>query len=344
MVYMQAQPALAAYRPKHLQALGAVLGDPATSRQGDQAGGNFCSSSRDAPLRQPGASMGGSAGSGAEQTVPSFHTGLLGFGNDNGLSPLLSFSSVLGSLPGRPLGGSPPRPQGQSFASPLLQSAPDGDPHDGSSSSGSHPIQMQSQSAVASQAQPCGSSNGILTRPRSRRLASKRAQRVAQDSLESSPVPESADKDGERNPEADHQFRQILGQGATTAGQLPSRRCIAEHFDISQIQKELSIRHGKLLPRSSSSQHPLAMPSQGGGEGVITLDEALDSMSPTTGLSMGMLSPFGNLAGSSWEIPAGAGAHDGVQEGQKGPSSDASATCHEVACTECSASVIHHQV
>ena len=339
---MQAQPALASYRPKHLQALGAVLGDPVTSRQGDQAGGNFCSSSRDAPLRQPGASMGGSAGSGAEQTVPCVDTGLLGFGVNNGYSPLLNFTSVLGSLPGRPLGGSPPRPQGQSFASPLLQSVPDSDPHDSSSSSGSHPIQMQSQPAVASQAQPCGSSNEILTRPRSRRLASKRAQRVAQDSLESSPVPESADKDGERNPEADHQFRQILGQGATTAGQLPSRRCIAEHFDISQIQKELSIRHGKLLPRSSSSQHPLAMPSQGGGEGVITLDEALDSMSPTTGLSMGMLSPFGNLTGNSWEIPVGAEGHDRVQEGHKGPSSDASATCHEVACTECSASVVYH--
>ncbi|KAL0051206.1 hypothetical protein WJX82_003759 [Trebouxia sp. C0006] len=77
----------------------------------------------------------------------------------------------------------------------------------------------------------------------------------------------------------------------------------------------------------SSHEDPLHH-SGGPPDGVMTLDEALDSMSPTN-FGMGLQNPFKNAAGDDcWEFPASAEGNEGWQEGQR-VSSNASATCHE---------------
>ncbi len=253
-------------------------------------------------------------------------TGLLGFGL--GQHSLPNAAGVLDTLPALSLPrfeSDPPQKQEGGTPSALLHSVFQFPGiHDGSSSSGSHPLAIRSEAGGASQPQPCSSSNGTKARPRSRRLASKRAQHEAQDSPESPVRAQSTERGSKQNPEADHQFRQILGKGASALGQLPS----AGHLNISQIQKELSLKHGSLMTGlSSNTAARLCVPH--GRAGVMTLDEALDSMSPT-GFGMGLQNPFETAAGDdSWEFPASAEGNEGWQEGHR-DSSNASVTCHEV--------------
>lgn len=248
--------------------------------------------------------------------------------------------SILGCLPGWPCGseGLCQQPKSRGPLSSAQQSVFEFaiDHHDGSSSSGSHAspqVQIQSQPAAAAStripAQPCTSSNGIKTRQRSRRLASKRAQHATQDSLENPAVTQTADEANQRNPEADHQFKQILGQVPSALGQAPFGCRPTNHLTIAEIQKELSLDHSLLVPRLSSSNDPVPCGASGPqvGNSLLTLDQALESMSPSKGFSLSLHNPFEDAAGnSSWEVPVRAEG----REAQNGPGSDDSATCHQV--------------
>ncbi|DBA71141.1 TPA: PSII 6.1 kDa protein, variant 3 [Trebouxia sp. C0005] len=337
------QPSLATYRPKHLQALGAVLGNPLPSPQPGLSDSNSLGSSHEDPLHHPGGPPDASPRAGAGQDAAAMGNGPLGFGL--GQHSLPDAPAVLDTLPALSLlkfEGDPPQQQEGAAPSTLLPSVFQlSSTHDGSSSSGSHPLRIQNEAGAASQPQPCSSSNGTKARPRSRRLATKRAQHEAQDSPESPVRAQSTERASQQNPEADHQFKQILGKGANALGQLPS----AGHLNIGQIQKELSLKRGLLMTGQSSNT--AAKPSvPHGGAGVMTLDEALDSMSPT-GFAMGLQNPFENAAGDgSWEFPASAEGNERWQGGHR-DSSNASATCHEASsrsqCAFCPCVGLHHQ-
>ncbi len=305
-----------------------MLGNPLPSPQPGLSDSNSPGSSHEDPLQHPGGPPDGSTRAGAGQDAAALETGLLGFGLGLGQHSLPDAANVLDSLPALSLpsfeGNSPSKQEGGTPSGLLHSVFQFPSTHDGSSSSGSHPLLIQSEAAAASQPQPCSSSNGTKARPRSRRLASKRAQHEAQDSPESPVRAQSVQRGSKQNPEADRQFRQMLGKGANALGQLPS----AGHLNISQIQKELSLKHGLLVTgQSSNTAARPCVPH--GGAGVMTLDEALDSMSPT-GFGMGLQNPFENAAGDDcWEFPASAEGNEGWQEGQR-DSSNASATCHEV--------------
>ncbi len=276
---------------------------------------NSPGSSHEEPLQHPGGPPDGSTRAGAGQDATAL-------GLDFGLGQhSLPDAAVLDTLPAFSL----PSFEGGGISSALLPSVfqfPG--THDGLSSSGSHPLLIQSEAGGASQPKPCSSSNGTKARPHSRRLASKRAQHEAQDSPESPVRAQSVQRSSKQNPEADHQFRQILGKGANALGLLPS----AGHLNISQIQKELSLKHGLLVTgQSSNTAARTCVPH--GGAGVMTLDQALDSMSPT-GFGMGLQNPFDKAAGDDgWEFSASAKGNERWQEGHR-DSSNASATCHEV--------------
>ncbi|KAL0030750.1 hypothetical protein WJX77_004631 [Trebouxia sp. C0004] len=320
------QASLATFRPKHLPALGAVLGNPLPSPQPGLSDGNSAGSSHEDPRQHPGGPPDGSTRAGAGQDAAAMHTGLLGF--CLGQHSLPHAAAVLDTLPALSLPrfeNNPPQKQERGTPSALLHSVfqfPSA--HDGSSSSGSHPLPFQSEAGGASQPQACSSSNGTRARPSSRRLVSKRAQHEAQDSPESPVRAQNTERASKQNPEADHQFRQIMGKGANAMGQVPS----AGHLNISRIQKELSLKHGSLMTELSSNTAARLHGSQGGA-GIMTLDEALDSMSPTD-FGMGLHNPFESAAGEdSWDFPASAEGNEGWQQGRRDPASNASATCRE---------------
>ncbi len=304
-----------------------MLGNLVPPPQPGLSDGNSPGSSHEDPLQHPGGPPDGSTGAGAGQDAAALGTGLLGFGL--GQHSLPDAAAVLDTLPALSLTyeGNPPQKQERSTLSALLHTVfqfPS--THDGSSSSGSHPLPIQSEAGAASQPQPCSSSNGTKARPRSRRLASKRAQHEAQDSPESPVRAQSVERGSKQNPPADHQFRQVLGKGANVLWRLPS----AGHLNISQIQKELSLKHGSLMTGLScnTAARPCAPHVEAG---VMTLDQALDSMSPTTDFSMGLPNPFENAAGDdSWDFLASAEGNEGWQEGRRDCASNASVTCHEV--------------
>ena len=305
-----------------------MLGNPVPSPHPGLSDSKSPGSSHEDPLQYPGGSPDGSTTAGAGQDAAALETGLLGFGlGQPSLPDAAAFLDTLPALSLPRFEGDPTQKQEGATPSALLPSVFVQLPgtHDGSSSSGSHPLPMQTQAGGASQPQPCSSSNGTKARPRSRRLASKRAQHEAQDLPESPVRGHRVDRSSKQNPEADHQFRQMLGKGANALGPLPS----AGHLNISQIQKELSLKHGSLVTGvSSNTATRLCVPH--GGAGVMTLDEALDSMSPATGFGMGLHNPFEDTAGDdSWEFPASVEGHEGWQEGHR-VSSNASVTCHEV--------------
>ena len=322
------QSSLATYCPNHLQGLGAVLGNPLPSPHPALSDSNSPGSSHEDPLQHPGGPPDGSTRVGAGQDAAALETGLLGFGLCLGHHSLPDATAVLDTLPALSLprfeGDSPQKQEGLTPSGLLHSVFQFPGTHDGSSTSGSHPLLSQSKAGCASQPQPCSSSNGVKARPRSRRLASKRAQHEAQDSPKSPVRAHSVQRGSKQKPEADHQFRQMLGKGANALGLLP----YAGHLNISQIQKELSLKHGLLVTgQSSNTAARPCVPHCGAG--VMTLDEALDSMSPT-GFGMGLQNPFENAAGDDcWELPTSAEGNEGWQEGQR-DSSNASATCHEV--------------
>jgi len=309
-----------------------VLGNPLPSSHPGLSDSNSPGSSHEDPLHHPGGPPDGSTTAGAGQDAAALETGLLGFGLGLDQHSLPDAANVLDSLPALSLprfeGDSPQKQEGVTPLGLLHSVFQFPGTYDGSSSSGSHPLLVQSEAGGASHPQPCSSSNGTKGRPRSRRLASKRAQHEAQDSPESPVKAQSTERASKQNPEADHQFIQMLGKGANALGPLPS----AGQLNISQIQKELSLKHGLLMMGLSSNT--AARPCvPHGGAGVMTLDEALDSMSPTS-FGMGLQNPFENAAGDDcWEFPASAEGNEGWQEGQR-VSSNASATCHEVSSRE----------
>lgn len=323
------QSSLAIHQPKHPHALGAVLGQPTSPTPTALSDGSFFSSSHDNQLQHTEASIGRSTEAGARQDGialdNAFGLGhsLLGFDFENALNPSSNLASSSGSLPGWPLEteGILSQPQGTALSArqPVLQ-FPAMDLHDGFSSCGSH----DRPHAIQTLSQPCISSSRVKTRQPSKRLASKRAQHATEDSPESSPG-QSARESVQQNPEADHQFRQILEQAPTALRQMPSCTYPAAQLAAEQLHNELSLGQDLLVPRLSSSNYPVPSESHLGAA-VMTLDEALESMSPSKGF--GWNNPFEKAMGNSPVLfPA---KPEGWQEKQNSLASNASARCDQV--------------
>ncbi|KAL0038727.1 hypothetical protein WJX79_005034 [Trebouxia sp. C0005] len=145
------QPSLATYRPKHLQALGAVLGNPLPSPQPGLSDSNSLGSSHEDPLHHPGGPPDASPRAGAGQDAAAMGNGPLGFGL--GQHSLPDAPAVLDTLPALSLlkfEGDPPQQQEGAAPSTLLPSVFQlSSTHDGSSSSGSHPLRIQNEAGFA---------------------------------------------------------------------------------------------------------------------------------------------------------------------------------------------------
>ena len=324
------QSSLAIYQPKHPHALGAMLGHPTSPTPTALSDASFFSSSHDNQLQHTEASIGRSTGAGAGQDGIALDNALglghslLRFDFENALNPSFNLASSSGSLPGWPLEteGISSQPQGTALSAhqSVLQ-FPAMDLHDGFSSCGSH----DRPHAIQTLSQPCISSSGVKTRQRSKRLATKRTQHPTEDSPESSPVTQSARESVQQNPEADHQFRQILEQAPTALRQMPSCTYPAAQLAAEQLHNELSLGQDLLVPRLSSSNYP-APPESHLGAAVMTLDEALESMSPSKGF--GWNNPFEKALGNSPVLfPA---KPEGWREKQNSLVSNASARCDQV--------------
>lgn len=321
------QASLAAYHPKNLQALGAVLGS-ATSSHTELSDTSLPSKSDDAQLRRSSDLLKGPAESGASQEgqaqaptiAPALSTGLSSLALANRIKSLQSSAGLLGLEPAWPVGseGNLEQPHNHCSSAAAQQGFSGFGAMDDASSSGS-----QGSGRFKRSIDPPGRTADLNSRQRSsKRLASKRAQQDVQESPQSSPIL--------RNPEADLTFREILGQNLS--GQLPGPALPPRlpEGNTGQLALELGSKQPSLeenlsLPRLSSSMEPV--PSGTQAPAVLTLDQALDSVSPTQSFSLGLHNPFAEAANdSTWQLPAKAEGSEG-QGGRASPSS--TVTCHQ---------------
>ena len=293
--------------PNHPHDLGDVLGDAAASSYPGVSHSSFLRNfqSLDTHLQQLGSSMGG-AGQHGNSPCEAIH--LFGIPNADAYKLLQHPPTTLGS--GWQLGseGSPSQPQG-SPASPASLSALSGfGTSNGTSSSGSQGSAQPPQGGP-----PCDSTACASPRLRSsKRLASKHAQHAAEDSLPREPAQHSP---------ADSKFTQILGQ--TLSEQQPSGPALLHRLSGSALgTKQPSSQKGCWKPHSN---HKGPAPSD--TKAVLTLDQALESMSASQSVTLGLHNPFAAAAGdSAWQMPSraeGSEGHDGRA------SSCSTVTCHQ---------------
>ena len=321
MQSMFSHPGLDAYQSNHLHALGAALGDPKASSDTDLVDGHFQTGSMDPQLRRPPPSLSAPAGSraGSQQAsakkAPAVSKGLFELSLVDKIKALQKPAGASGSGPVWCSGcqGSLEQPQVQSSVSQETFSTVC------TGSSGSQGSARPGLSADRS-----GSAGGILKKQRSsKRLASKRTHYThTQDLLQSSAA--------QRNPEADLKFKEILGQ--TFAAQLHRTPMPPGIFEGSPGQittdqpKQPSTEETSLLSRLSSSLEPAVDDSQ--ATAVMTLEQALDSMSPTQSFSLGVHNPFEQAANDdTWHFPPSRAEGSEGQGGRASPSS--TATCHQ---------------
>lgn len=303
----------------HKPALGDVLGGEAASAYPVLSGSNFLSNfqSLDRHLQQPGSSTDEAAGSRAGQNGNSPSEGMRLFGTDR-YKLLQDTASILGSRPGWRLAseGSMGQPQGRNVT-PAPMSALSDFGAKGTSSSGSQGS-AQLPSAQQVSRPTCDSTAGACTRQRSsKRLASKHAQHGIQDSLLREPA--------ERSPEADLKFKEILGQTLSEQKQsgkaLPHRVSGRSGSDPGAKQP---LQEGSWSPHSSC-KGPVSCDTKA----VLTLDQALESISTTQSFSLGLYNPFAAAAAggdSTWQIPSKAEGSEG-RDGRASP-------CSTVTCDQ----------
>lgn len=308
------QPSMPVRLPHHPHDLGGDLGDAAASSYPGVPNSSFLSNfqSLDTHLQQLGPSMDGAAGSGAGQpgNSPSEAMHLFGVSDADAYKLLQHPTTVLRSGPCWQLGseGSPSQPQGRPPSPASLSALSGFDTNNGTSSSGSQGSAQPRQSGP-----PCDSTAYANTRRRSsKRLASKHAQHASEDSMPRAPA--------QRSPEADMKFRQILSRSLSE--QQPSGSALLHRLSGSDTAVKQSSQEGCWRPHS---HHKGPAPSD--TKAVLTLDQALDSMSASQSCTQGLYNPFAAAAGDgAWQIPSRA-------EGSEGPdgraSSCSTATCHQ---------------
>ena len=313
------QPSMPACLFNHELAVGDVLGNAAASGDLFAPGNSFLRNfqSLDRDLQQPGASTDEAAGSRAGQdgNSPSEGMRLFGICSTDGYKLLQDAASIVGSGPGWRLGseGSTGQPQGRN-ASPAPLSALSGFGANNSTSSSGSQGSAQLQSGPTRDGTACA-----CTRQRSsRRLASKQAHHATQDSLSREPA--------ERNPEAGLKLKEVLDQTLSDHKQRgaaqPHR--VSGHLGSDPGAKQ-PLQEGSWRPHSSSSKGPAPCDTKA----VLTLDQALDSMSATQSFSLGLYNPFAAAAAgsdSTWQIPSRA-------EGSEGRDGRAS-SCSTVTCDQ----------
>ena len=290
--------------------------------------GSLHSKSNDAQLGCSSDMLKGSAASEAGQEgqvqaaaiAPALSRGMSSLALADRIKDLQSSAGMLGSAPAWQPGsqGNLEQPSNQGSTAAPQQAFSNFGAMDGTSSSGS-----QGSARLRQSDDPPGRTAGLNSRQRSsKRLASKRAQQDLQDSPQSSPTL--------RNPEADITFREILGQnllGQLPGSALPHR---LPEGNAGQLALNLGPKQPPLLgkaslPRLSSSEEPMPRDTQ--APAVLTLDQALDSMSPTQKFSLELHNPFAEAANNSaWQLPARAEGSEG-QGGRASPSS--TVTCHQ---------------
>lgn len=297
--------------PNHQHGLGDIPGYAAASSYPGVSNSSFLSNFQplDTHVQQLGSSMGGAAGPGAGQhgNSPSEAMHLFGVLNADAYKLLQHPPTMLVSGSGWQLGpeGSPIQPQGRP-ASPASLSALSN--FGGTSSSGS-----QGSAQPRQLVRPCGSTACANTRLRSsKRLASKHAQHAAQDLLAREPA--------QHSPEADLKFRQILGQSLSE--QQHSGPVLLHRLSGSDLGVQQPSQEGCWRPHSN---HKGPAPSD--TKAVLTLDQALESMSATQSVTQGLYNPFAAAAGdSTWQIPSRAEGSEG-RDGRA--SSCSTVTCHQ---------------
>ena len=299
----------------HELALSDILGNAAASGYKPAPGSSFLSNfqSLDRHLQQPGPSTNEAAGSRAGQNSnsPSEGMRLYGICSTDGYRLLQGMTSTLGSGPGWRLGseGSTGQPQDRN-ASPAPVSALSGFGANNSTSSSGSRGSAQLQSRLT-----CDGTAGACTRQRSsNRLASKHAQHATQDSLPREPA--------ERKPEAGLKFEDAFGQ--TLSQQRQSEAALLHRVPGLVPGAKQPLQEGSWSPHRSCKG-----PAPCDTKAVLTLDQALDSMSATQSFSLGLYNPFAAAAAggdSTWQIPSRAGG----SEGQDGRAS----SCSTVTCDQ----------
>ena len=307
----------------HKSALGDVLGGAAASGYQGVPSSSFLSKfqSLDRHLRQPASSMDEAEGSRAGQngSSPSEGMRLFGIHSTDGYNLLQDTTSMLGSGPGWRLGseGSVGHPQGRNASPAPLSTLSSFGAKNSTSSSGS-------QDSAQPQSRPtCDGTAGACTRQRSsKRLASKHAQHATHDSLVTEPAG--------RSPEADLKFKEILGH--TFSEQKQSGQALP-HIKSEQIGSDLGAKQP--LQEGSWSRYSTSKGSAPcATKAVLTLDQALDSMSTTQSFSLGMHNPFAAAAAggdSTWQIPSRAEGSEG-REGRASSCSTVTCEQDQLAC------------
>lgn len=317
------KPSKPARHSNHEPALGDVVGGEAASGYRLLSGSSLLSNfqSLDRYLQQPGPSTDQAAGSRSGQNGDSPSEGMRLFGicNADGYKLLQETTSALGSRPGWRLGseGSIGQSQGRKVNSAPLSALSDFGANKGTSSSGSQGS-AQLPSAQQVSRPTCDSTAGACTRQRSsKRLASKHAKHATQGSLLREPA--------ERSPEADLKFKEILGQTLSEQKQsktaLPHR--VSGHL-ASDLGAKQPLQEASWSPHSSCKG-----PASCDTKAVLTLDQALESISTTQSFSLGLYNPFAAAAAggdSTWQIPSRAEGSEG-QDGRASP-------CSTVTCDQ----------
>ena len=275
-----------------------VLKDPAASIHQHLSDSSCLSSFRNRQLLQVSpAEREAVSGAGQNSKGPAGARGteLYGFAGNEGSKPIQHPGSIVVSGPGWRLGfnGSPGQPQGKNGSPAPLRTL---GAINGISSSGSQGSAQLRQSGPT-----CDSKAGIITRQRSsKKLASKHAQHDVQDSPPASPA--------QRKPEA----------------ALP--HSISGQLEPALEAKQPSHEDNLVLPGLSSCKEPASCDTQSAA--VLTLDQALDAMTPPQSFSLGLHNPFEAVARGdcTWQVTSRLGG----SEGRDGRAS----SCSTITCDE----------